>query len=165
MKGVVLAFTPLVSKLAQRYARNGAEYEDLKQTGYLGVLEMAARCNDLRWLALELKGKLPQYMWRAAQKMRQESSSVDFDELAEMIPDEDMQRRFADREMEALLLLLLDDKERVIVRALQDGYSQCEIAELLGVSQPAVAQRVRKIRVKLSSVLALAKSGEKERGL
>ncbi|MDL2298916.1 sigma-70 family RNA polymerase sigma factor [Synergistaceae bacterium OttesenSCG-928-D05] len=155
MNGVVLAFTPLVLSLAKKYQGEGVEFDDLVQTGYLGVLEMAAKSGNLRWLALELKTKLPRYMERAAGKMRLQSGRVEFDVLAKSILDEETLSEVAANEIKELLQFTLNSEERVILQALNDGYRQRELAEIMGISQPAVAQRVGKIRGKMRRALAI----------
>jgi DNA-directed RNA polymerase specialized sigma24 family protein len=44
--------------------------------------------------------------------------------------------------------------ERVIVMGLQEGKTQVEIAQALGITQSAVAHRLQKIRAKARAILA-----------
>jgi len=44
--------------------------------------------------------------------------------------------------------------EQVIVAGLREGKTQVEIAQALGITQPAVAYRLQKIRAKAQAILA-----------
>ena len=52
-----------------------------------------------------------------------------------------------------MLLRLLSPEELDLTQALIEGFTQREIAETLGISQQAVAARLRKIRDKLKEVI------------
>jgi DNA-directed RNA polymerase specialized sigma24 family protein len=52
------------------------------------------------------------------------------------------------------LMARLDKVEQVIVVGLREGKTQVEIAQALGITQSAVAHRLRKIRAKVRAILA-----------
>ena len=57
-------------------------------------------------------------------------------------------------ELRAILFRVLTPEELDLTQALLEGFKQREIAENLGVSQQAVAARLRKIRDKLKGIIA-----------
>ena len=65
------------------------------------------------------------------------------------------EERYAEAELWATLGGVLTAKELEITRALSEGQSQLEAAERLGISQQAVAERLKKIRVKVREALAV----------
>ena len=146
------AYAPLVRSVAWRYAGRGAEFEDLVQEGCLALLVLIPRCPDRRWLARYLKTNLPGYVRDAAARMRKpitNGGETMTEELeATLGRDEE---RYEETELRETLERLLTREELDITQALVEGFTQAEIAKGLGVTQQAVAARVKKIRAKLRS--------------
>ncbi|MCD7953765.1 MAG: hypothetical protein LUG14_12895 [Synergistaceae bacterium] len=65
------------------------------------------------------------------------------------------EERYAEAELWATLGGVLIAKELEFTRALSDGRSQREAAERLGISRQDVAERLKKIRVKVREALAV----------
>ena len=61
------------------------------------------------------------------------------------------EERYEETELRETLERLLTREELDITQALVEGFTQAEIAKGLGVTQQAVAARVKKIRAKLRS--------------
>ena len=61
------------------------------------------------------------------------------------------EERYEETELRETLERLLTSEELDITQALVEGFTQAEIAKGLGVTQQAVAARVKKIRAKLRS--------------
>ena len=61
---------------------------------------------------------------------------------------------YREAELRAILFRVLTPEELDLTQALLEGFKQREIAENLGVSQQAVAARLRKIRDKLKGIIA-----------
>ena len=59
------------------------------------------------------------------------------------------EERYEETELRETLERLLTREELDITQALREGFTQAEIARGLGVTQQAVAARVKKIRAKL----------------
>jgi RNA polymerase sigma factor (sigma-70 family) len=147
---LVEQFAPLVRSLARRYEGRGAEREDLLQEGRLALLLIARRCTK-KEMAWRLKCRLPGMVRDAASRMRRpEALSLDRDDEDDAapldVPDERAALDFEELELSDALDRLLDGTDREIARASLDGLTQAEIARCAGVSQQAVAMRLRKIR-------------------
>lgn len=144
-------FRPLVRSVARRYANNHADREDLEQEGYLALIKLARR-GKRGDMALLLKNHLPAYVRDAARKLwRHEEKSEPLadgegGEREWLLPDarseEDLRKLELDDELERLLPPDL----LAVARALLDGMTQTETAELTGTSRAAVARRVGKLR-------------------
>ena len=72
------------------------------------------------------------------------------------------EERYEETELRETLERLLTREELDITQALVEGFTQAEIAKGLGVTQQAVAARVKKIRAKLRSSF-YDENGEKRR--
>ena len=146
------AYAPLVRSVAWRYAGRGAEFEDLVQEGNLALIVLIPRCPDRRWLARYLKTNLPGFVRDAAARMRKpitQGGQTMTEELeATLGRDEE---RYEETELRETLERLLTREELDITQALVEGFTQAEMARGLGVTQQAVAARVKKIRAKLRS--------------
>ena len=146
------AYAPLVRSVAWRYAGRGAEFEDLVQEGCLALLVLIPRCPDRRWLARYLKTNLPGYVRDAAARMRRHAAhggGAMTEELEATLGKNE--ERYEETELRETLERLLTREELDITQALVEGFTQAEIAKGLGVTQQAVAARVKKIRAKLRS--------------
>ena len=144
------AYAPLVRSVAWRYAGRGAEFEDLVQEGCLALLVLIPRCPDRRWLARYLKTNLPGYVRDAAARMRRHAAyggGAMTEELEATLGKNE--ERYEETELRETLERLLTREELDITQALVEGFTQAEIARGLGVTQQAVAARVKKIRTKL----------------
>lgn len=144
---ILNAFRPLVEATARRYSNNSENFEDLVQEGYLLVLELLPKCRNRKFLAKFLKNRLPARVRTAARRQwRNGKSEVEFDpekhsgEYRQELP---WTRWMAEE--------LLPKKECRVVRLLEEGYTQKEIAEAEGITQQAVSFRVGRIREELKS--------------
>ena len=143
------AYAPLVRSVAWRYAGRGAEFEDLVQEGCLALLVLIPRCPDKRWLARYLKVNLPGFVRDAAARMRRHAAhggGAMAEELEATLGKNE--ERYEETELRETLERLLTREELDITQALVEGFTQAEIARGLGVTQQAVAARVKKIRAK-----------------
>ncbi len=150
----VLAYLPLVKATAYRYQGRGAEYDDLVQEGCLALLALIPKCPDVQWLAYFLKSHLPGYIRDAAARLRKARAAgaeVPLEELEEILGAEE--QKYREAELRDILRRALTAEELEITRALVEGYSQREIARSRGVTQQAVAFRLKKIRVKIKEAL------------
>ena len=144
------AYAPLVRSVAWRYAGRGAEFEDLVQEGCLALIVLIPRCPDRRWLARYLKTNLPGFVRDAAARMRRHAAhggGAMTEELEATLGKNE--ERYEETELRETLERLLTREELDITQALMEGFTQAEIARGLGVTQQAVAARVKKIRAKL----------------
>lgn len=155
VREIVDSYTPLVRATARRYEGRGADYEDLVQEGYLALLILIPKCPDMKWLALFLKNNLPGLVRDAAARMRRgraQGDEVLLEEIEETAGAEE--EGYREAELRAILFRVLTPEELDLTQALLEGFKQREIAENLGVSQQAVAARLRKIRDKLKGIIA-----------
>ena len=155
VREIVDSYTPLVRATARRYEGRGADYEDLVQEGYLALLILIPKCPDMKWLAHFLKNNLPGLVRDAAARMRRgraQGDEVLLEEIEETAGAEEEGSREA--ELRAILFRVLTPEELDLTQALLEGFKQREIAENLGVSQQAVAARLRKIKDKLKGIIA-----------
>ena len=150
----VRAYKPLVKAVAKRYQGRGAEYDDLVQEGCLALLILVPKCPDPQWLALFLKNHLPGYIRDAAARLRRAyavGKGLPLEELEEILGAEE--QNYREIELREMLMRALSPDEFDITQALIGGYSQREIARTLGVSQQAVAARLKTIRKKIKKAL------------
>ena len=150
----VRAYKPLVKAVAKRYQGRGAEYDDLVQEGCLALLILVPKCPDPQWLALFLKNHLPGYVRDAAARLRRAHAAgkgLPLEELEEILGAEE--QNYREIELRDVLLRALAPEEFDITMALLEGCSQREIARALGVSQQAVAARLKIIRKKIKKAL------------
>ncbi|MCQ4763979.1 sigma-70 family RNA polymerase sigma factor [Cloacibacillus evryensis] len=155
VREIVDSYTPLVRATARRYEGRGADYEDLVQEGYLALLILIPKCPDMKWLAHFLKNNLPGLVRDAAARMRRgraQGDEVLLEEIEETAGAEE--EGYREAELRAILFRVLTPEELDLTQALLEGFKQREIAENLGVSQQAVAARLRKIRDKLKGIIA-----------
>lgn len=155
VREIVDSYTPLVKATARRYEGRGADYEDLVQEGYLALLILIPKCPDMKWLAHFLKNNLPGLVRDAAARMRRgraQGDEVLLEEIEETAGAEE--EGYREAELRAILFRVLTPEELDLTQALLEGFKQREIAENLGVSQQAVAARLRKIKDKLKGIIA-----------
>ena len=155
VREIVDSYTPLVRATARRYEGRGADYEDLVQEGYLALLILIPKCPDMKWLAHFLKNNLPGLVRDAAARMRRGRALGDevlLEEIEETAGAEE--EGYREAELRAILFRVLTPEELDLTQALLEGFKQREIAENLGVSQQAVAARLRKIKDKLKGIIA-----------
>ena len=155
VREIVDSYTPLVRATARRYEGRGADYEDLVQEGYLALLILIPKCPDMKWLAHFLKNNLPGLVRDAAARMRRgraQGDEVLLEEIEETAGAEE--EGYREAELRAILFRVLTPEELDLTQALLEGFKQREIAENLGVSQQAVAARLRKIKENLKGIIA-----------
>ncbi|MCD8161989.1 MAG: sigma-70 family RNA polymerase sigma factor [Synergistaceae bacterium] len=156
LREIIEDYTQLVLATACRYQGRGADLDDLKQEGYLALIRLVPQCPGMKWLAYYLKTRLPGHVRDAAARLRRaraEGGELLLEELEESFGADE--ERYAEAELWATLGGVLTAKELEITRALSEGQSHRESAERLGVSQQAVAERLKKIRVKVRGALAV----------
>ena len=140
---------------AKRYQGRGADFEDLVQEGYLALILLTGKCRDMKWLPLFLKNRLPAAVRDAAARIRRSCPCGDappIEEIAETHGTED--EKYSESELRELLFRALSADELDLTQALMEGFTQREIAGTLGISQQAVAARLKRIRKKLKKVIA-----------
>lgn len=153
---IVADYAPLVKATASRYQGRGAEYEDLVQEGYLALITLAPKCSDARWLPAFLKNRLPGVVRDAAARIRSRRAEggILLEALEETAGEDE--EAYSEAEIRETLPRSLTADELDMTQALLEGFTQSELAEILGISQQAVAARLKKIRAKLRKVLAAA---------
>lgn len=147
-------YTPLVKAAAAKYQGRGAEYEDLVQEGYMALVVLVPQCRDRRWLPLFLRNRVPYHVRDAAARMRKRGSDggeVLLEAIEETAGAED--DKYGEAELREALRRTLTRSELDITQALMEGFTQAEIARELGISQQAVAARLKKIRDKLRPLI------------
>ena len=157
MEDIAEKFTPLVLSVAKRYQGRGADFEDLVQEGYLALIILAGKCRDMKWLPLFLKKRLPDAVRDAASRMRRfraDGEELLLEEIEETQGAED--EKYGEAELREMLFRALSQEELDMTQALMEGFTQKEIAETLGISQQAVAARLKKIRHKLKELIDAA---------
>ena len=82
---------------------------------------------------------------------RTQGDEVLLEEIEETVGAEE--ERYREAELRETLFRLLSPEELDLTQALIEGFTQREIAETLGISQQAVAARLRKIRDKLKGII------------
>lgn len=142
-------YSPLVKATAARYSGRGAEYEDLVQEGYLALMRLIPMCDDREWLAAFLKSRLPGYVRAVAARLRGGAVSALDEEFEAFIHDGKSGEERGEIELKEMLARALTRDELDLTQALLEGFTQRELAVLLGISQQAVGARIRKIRDKL----------------
>ena len=153
---MVLSYAPLVKATAHRYEGRGADFEDLVQEGFMALLVLIPKCKEIKWLPLFLRNRLPGYVRAAAARMRNQTGNGDVCDLEcieEIISDSESTSKIESCELRELLERTLSQEELDITQALIEGFTQKDIAEITGVSQQAVSQKLRKIRNKLKKVI------------
>ena len=155
IESLLVQYSPLVRAVAAQYSGRGAEYEDLVQEGYLALVRIIPKCRDRQWLAAFLKNRLPGYVRAAAVRLRKCAAAALEDEFANMFPDGRSGEERGEIELRELLERTLSKDELDLTQALLEGFTQKELAVLLGISQQAVSGRLQKIRDKLAPVLIL----------
>lgn len=147
-------YTPLVKAAAAKYQGRGAEYEDLVQEGYMALVVLVPQCRDSRWLPLFLRNRVPYRVRDAAARLRKRGSDggeVLLEAIEETAGAED--EKYGEAELREALRRTLTRSELDITQALMEGFTQAEIAKELGISQQAVAARLKKIRDKLRPLI------------
>ncbi len=74
------------------------------------------------------------------------------EEIEETVGEEE--QKYREAELREMLFRALNPDELDLTQALIEGFTQQEIARELGISQQAVAARLRKIRAKLKELIA-----------
>ena len=158
MEQIAREYSPLVKAAAARYQGRGAEYDDLVQEGYMALVLLAPQCKERRWLPLFLKNRLPCRVRDAAARMRKWRAGGDevlLEEIEETAGADD--EKYGEAELRETLRRLLSRDELDLTQALVEGFTQAEIARTLGISQQAVAARLKKIRDKLRPLVTRKK--------
>jgi RNA polymerase sigma factor (sigma-70 family) len=160
MTALMEAFAPLISSVARRYEGRGAEFDDLKQEGCLALLQIARRANKRQFLRT-LSRTLPGRVRDAAKRMRGGSNTVSLYEttpgtedtpLCETLPDPRAEERMESAELAATIERSLSAREYATAYALAEGRTYDEIAARTNATKQAVANRVRRIRQRLSAL-------------
>ena len=154
MAKIAAQYAPLIKATAARYQGRGAEYEDLVQEGYMALVILVPQCADRRWLPYFLKSRLPCRVRDAAARLRtrgDDGGEILLEEIEETAGAED--EKYGEAELRETLRRLLTRGELDITQALMEGFTQAEIARELGISQQAVAARLKKIRDKLRPLI------------
>ena len=149
-------YTPLVKAAAAKYQGRGAEYEDLVQEGYMALVVLVPQCRDRQWLPLFLRNRVPYHVRDAAARLRgraNDGGEVLLEAIEETAGAED--EKYGEAELRETLRRTLTRSELDITQALMEGFTQAEIARELGISQQAVAARLKKIRDKLKPLIGL----------
>ena len=151
MDGLVRAFSPLVASLARRYEGRGAEAEDLRQEGYVGLVRIARSVNK-RQLRRALACRLPGLVRDAAVRMRRPDGAVSLtplddegDEAELYIADERAEADLAEAELCAALERVLHPHELALVEALMAGESASELSRRMGLSRSVFRKRLARI--------------------
>jgi RNA polymerase sigma factor (sigma-70 family) len=149
----------------------GLETEDsillTKDEGVSGLWERLSEAERGRvlWLARQAENALKR-LWRQERRFYGCTEAlVVMDEEGEWVEREIANQEAQDaleavldrlyaKQLMARLWARLDQVERVIVVGLREGKTQVEIAQALGITQSAVAHRLRKIRAKVRAILA-----------
>ena len=147
--------------LARKYARqntgSGAEYDDLVQVGYEGIINHFKGHENCRQLTRYFEIKLQGLIMDAAEDLRKQAAydkSVAFDELLSK-PEESIGFDWAEREnaMFAKLKTMLSDEEMIIVTGLYEKKTLRLIAQDIQVSHVAILKRIKTIQKKLRPLI------------
>jgi RNA polymerase sigma factor (sigma-70 family) len=142
-ENILVAFRPLVEATARRFCGKGASSEDLVQEGYLAMMDLLPKCRNRKFLAKFLKDRLPARVRTAARReWRLSDREKEFD--PEDFPDLSANDEIPWTQWAAEVLL--DERDREIIRRLAEGSTQKEIAGDIGLTQQAVSFRVGQIR-------------------
>lgn len=163
MARIARDYTPLVKSAAAKYQGRGAEYEDLVQEGYMALVVLVPQCRDRKWLPLFLRNRIPSRVRDAAERLRGRANGggeVLLEAIEETEGAED--EKFGEAELRETLRRILTKGELDMTQALMEGLTQAEIARELGISQQAVAARLKKIRGKLRPLIKTGKAGHGE---
>ena len=151
MDELVRAFAPLVASLARRYEGRGAEAEDLRQEGCLGLVRIA-RSVTRRQLTRAVSHRLPGLVRDAASRMRRPDGLVSLtptddegDEAELYIADGRAEADLADVELRAALERALRPRELALVEALMAGERASELSRRMGVSRAVFRKRLARI--------------------
>lgn len=160
---LVAAYEPLVKTLANRYApRNDRgkriedDYDNLVQEGYVALFKLIPKCRDVELLPAFLNKRMPRIIkdFAIAEALwNKMSRPMDTGLLADTLPEGECAREREEAEWGSTLQRALNADELALGTALVDGYTQKEIAERLGCTQPCIAYRVKNLRKKLRPFL------------
>ncbi|MDL2298454.1 sigma-70 family RNA polymerase sigma factor [Synergistaceae bacterium OttesenSCG-928-D05] len=147
------AFLPIVLKYASKDAKkHGISFEDLFQAGCLAVLETEQRYDDAKWEPRWMKQRVPQEIERAVKK-HSSCGEVELSEEYISRMQHNTLQWIRGMEVEDMLRSAVSDGELEVADAFLKGYTQTEIANLLSISQQAVAKRLANIRKKTRPLL------------
>jgi RNA polymerase sigma factor (sigma-70 family) len=151
-----------VSRYASKYTGRGAEYEDLKQEGYLAILSCLreySKRETRRRLGSSLKGIISD---RAAKQRRRENTvrlsqcDDDTDEALlkeEHISDASAAGDFSLVEFTDTLERVLKSDDMRVAGMLMDGWTQAEIARRFNVTQQSISKRIARMRTALRNMI------------
>ncbi len=154
---VLVAFRPLVLATARRFQGRGASFEDLVQEGYCAMLELLPRRPKGKSLAGYLKSRLPARVRTAAAREWRRYNAEGETDMETIVESSQPPRVSLAR---VVIDETLKDHEADLVELLEQGFSQCDAAEILGVTQQAVSARLVKIRKRLRGPLGLNQGPE-----
>jgi RNA polymerase sigma factor (sigma-70 family) len=155
-----------INYYAWKYSRcAGAEEADLRQEGYLALLELvkkASRQNLNRTISNSLRGMIRD----AAFKLYHPEGTVQLSQCdpddddcalakAEDIADIEAENDFERIELTDAVERPLDGQNRRLAELLAENNTHAEIARMFGISRQAVSQRVSKLRETLQSVMSV----------
>lgn len=160
--------TGLVYTVAQKFGKNGADFDDLVSAGMVGLLQGAQkmvngeydpeRSAESTFLSVWISGairrelknlnntvRVPEWALTAGETVECGSIADDFD-----VADESTESALS-TDLTALLGTISEDDRNLLIRNVVNGESVRAIGESLGVSGAAVSKRIRKIRETLLS--------------
>lgn len=146
----IVKYEALVRHLARKYEGNGAEYEDLVQTGYIGIIKYLPGHENDEYLSWYLNHRLPRHVSYAAAQMRKNARRKETEAL------DDIQEPAAppaagswydrEKQMFSKAAALLTPEETEEIMLLYAGKSKRQTAKQFGISHPALIKRIEKIR-------------------
>lgn len=146
----------MVHAIAYRFRPpQGFDYDDLVQIGYIGLWKASRRFVEEKgtkfstYAYATIKNEITHFI-RTNAKHDHEYLPDHFDETVSGT-DADMDRQI----INTTIIRQLMREERWIVWLLLLGYTQREIADVLGLTQPNICQRIRRLRVKYKKDVAL----------
>ncbi len=160
---IIERYYPMVVKIASNYFAPWAEFEDIVQSGLVGLMKAVyyyspgkSKFSTFAWRSIdsEIKSFLT-YLNRKKNQVL--SDAVSIDSLSESEDDEEIGYAFggdsADVSRSAIVWYIMDsvmedlsDLEKEIFSMWQNGYSYSEISENLSVSTKKVDNTVQKVK-------------------
>ncbi len=141
-------YLPLIKKTAGRYTGRGAEWDDLLVQGFCEAVDLILKCPEDKSLPVYMSNMLPGRIRDVSNRLRRQAAH----DSLELLAESGIEPRQDSAHYSPQLLLAgidLTCEERSLIDYLLEGYTQKEVAELLGCTQQNISYRVRKLQKKL----------------
>lgn len=162
---LVEKFNPMVVKIASQFYAPWAEFDDIVQNGFIGLIKAVfyyepgkSSFTTFAWRSIESEIKtFITYQNRKKNKMLSDSTSMDSifsddedEQIGYFVPDEDVSMNVVRKTILSIvheeILESLKDDEIQIFELWLDGYSYKEIEEKVGVNFKRVDNTIQKVK-------------------